>query len=915
MALIDIIRNKPRFILVDPSFDGKTGDKWQYAVSFLDSAARGSYEFILLAHEASPSIASATQRKVDQRNVFKHNFYSHGAITQRHCNTPKRQAAAAHDAECNADLAKLDGRIAELLSQSRFVEAERTRAKRTDLLTRHLVETAAREAALAQAEPIPTPFNRDDFALTLAAQLREIKVRRGDVLFMHTATQAMLESLSEIALHLDEDEIFDIDTYFLLHFGAEAPDARTFIDRYYSFSHMNSLGLRLRTGCPFRSLYLLATSAKLRDELEGQLQLPVGIFHGLTNLDRYRAALGGEESHQAARTGLATAAAGGDLIFGVRIADLDDARLGALNAGLTLLSGLGFKATLRLAYHAGNSDRAAAIRTRCDPEACTLVDTEDHLDYVRFLAGVTVMVLPYLPEVYRKRVSAVLHDCAVLGVSCIVPRHSTLEDGRAYADIFDYGEPTELPGAMLRAATALSVDPERSSARRAVAVETFASDVVHRLTRTMRSPSLTVTRRAPVAVVVMPAWGRVGSSYAIEGQIRYLLENNYFVIQVFVLDKAVDPVESASWLWRLLFENSQEMRGNTQRIAFRLADPSIGSTAADATGFDVYLDKMAANDLHDPVVSRAARNAAFVVVNHVFNSRFARKLGARLHILESHDIQSRQMTHWPLRNPLTGEAETFATLFRRELVEVGQYDFVVNVSEDEHAQLSLANPRSRVVTPYIPVKRSANRFESVGAMAHAKSWDPSYWTISRFDLLLVGDRHPANVESGNWFIREVFIPYLKPLGLNFAIVGRLSDALHRDFGSVGHIFYCGFVDDISEIRALSHLTVLPDRRGSGISIKTLETLAYGGAFVGTTVAFRGLVDRFDQPPPVFDDPRAFADRVIALLADRARRREVEDEARAMYDAIAGKRVFDAAWTEILSGLPVGTGVAAARASR
>ena len=57
--------------------------------------------------------------------------------------------------------------------------------------------------------------------------------------------------------------------------------------------------------------------------------------------------------------------------------------------------------------------------------------------------------------------------------------------------------------------------------------------------------------------------------------------------------------------------------------------------------------------------------------------------------------------------------------------------------------------------------------------------------------------------------------------------------------------------------------------GSGTSIKTIEALALGKPFVGTSKAFRGMpMDRINAAGiRPHDDPQAFADAIVRTLLD------------------------------------------------
>ena len=82
-----------KFILVDPSFDGVTGDKWQYAVAFARSARINGYEFILLSARHSPKLPLIDGHAIDQRPIFRFAFYEHDKIVSRHHWTPAEVAS------------------------------------------------------------------------------------------------------------------------------------------------------------------------------------------------------------------------------------------------------------------------------------------------------------------------------------------------------------------------------------------------------------------------------------------------------------------------------------------------------------------------------------------------------------------------------------------------------------------------------------------------------------------------------------------------------------------------------------------------------------------------------------------------------------------------------------------------------
>jgi hypothetical protein len=451
-----------------------------------------------------------------------------------------------------------------------------------------------------------------------------------------------------------------------------------------------------------------------------------------------------------------------------------------------------------------------------------------------------------------------------------------------------------------------SAAAQRQGEKVDVARRIYGGDVINALLAATAGPSLSVDARGPIAAVYMPAWGRCGSSYAMESQIKYLLLRGFFVVQILIMDQAADPSRATPWLWRLLSENSQGPRGSMQRIAFathsELSDLEESDTYASSSAFDQLLQRIALAELRDNVAESLLLSGEISIVNHVFNSRFALKYARGIRILETHDIQSIQLRARPLRNSTNEAIEPIDALLRDEFREISAYDHVVNVAPNEHAILSLANPRATMITPYVSVgsiEQAANALDGINALVDAWGLDPIYRNETRFDLLLIGDSHNANVDSAIWFLERIYRPSFQAIGIKLAIAGRLSDALHERFGAQANVFYLGFVPDPRAIRSLCDIAVLPDTKGTGISIKALETFSMGQAFVATTHSVRGFGSRL---PPDFPSARSegeFRDQISELLANKEQLTARGAIARSTYELLSDSASFHDAWDKIL----------------
>lgn len=889
-----------RFIVVDPSFTAHDGDRWNYAVNLAQAARELGYEYVLLTNRRAPDIRAALDFRIDERRVFTHTFFNHDKVYERHRAAQTDPARKVANERLMERTGALERAKSSAWERGDRLAVERLQRRITRLERRAFWLDRFRGLLRGETADLAKPFNRDDFAIALARELRRLQPGSDDRLFFHTTTYGMLESLAEVTAALDHPAPFDTQAYFLFHFGAEADDARTFLDRYYSYSAYGSIADRLAVGSPFSHLHFLATSPILRDEAERIIGAPVGEWYGLTDFQHLYRELGDPASIRARRHAVAEDIRRGELRFVARAADLDPGRARAISRACHLVQHRGNVVRLRILYHIGSLSRLRALLAEIDFPNLELVDADDNLTYIREISEAALVLLPYHKGRYEKRISAVLHDCAVLGVAAVVPADTALADWH-FAARFLFDTEEDFLGATLNAVRYLQRFPDWPLHK---ADDLAPMNAVQRLLDASPVPSLERHGPTRIANVVMPLWGRVGSSFAMEGQVRYLLSRGFFVNQVFLLDKPVDLLASTEYFWRMLRENSRHMRGCVQRIGYwPEAEGTHGresTTYRKAGAFMQYLLRIGRNRTDDPGFDAALRKAEISVVNHVFHSEWAfRKTGGK-RVLETHDIQSYQMEAWPLLNEETGSPDSIQAMLKDEFTTVGKFDFVVNVSPEENRILSLANSRSTLITPYLPVAEPSRKYKAVWEMAWAENMHESLRVLDRFDLLIAADSHPANRESTIWFLREVFAPYLSDEHVSVALVGRICDPVFAHVGSLPHLYYLGFVDDLEAVKSLSRMAVLPDRRGTGISIKSLEAFASGMPFVGTSVAYRGLRDRLPRALRPYDSAPEMAGEILRALRDSARLEELSVLARECYAAVAGADQFDSAWDQVLS---------------
>jgi O-antigen biosynthesis protein len=150
-----------------------------------------------------------------------------------------------------------------------------------------------------------------------------------------------------------------------------------------------------------------------------------------------------------------------------------------------------------------------------------------------------------------------------------------------------------------------------------------------------------------------------------------------------------------------------------------------------------------------------------------------------------------------------------------------------------------------------------------------------------FTLLFLGSfRHLPNQEALNWFLRGVFpkIRAAEPR-IRLIVVGSDPPPAHS-IPDDDAIELAGFVEDVREPLARYAVFLCPILSGSGVRVKLLEAFAAGIPVVSTRLGAEGLAANDGEICALADDPDAFAQAILDLLADPAKAAEMARRARA-----------------------------------
>jgi glycosyltransferase involved in cell wall biosynthesis len=276
--------------------------------------------------------------------------------------------------------------------------------------------------------------------------------------------------------------------------------------------------------------------------------------------------------------------------------------------------------------------------------------------------------------------------------------------------------------------------------------------------------------------------------------------------------------------------------------------------------------------------------AVLLHVNHVYTLGFAQRLRRQLHhrsgvhtpiIIETHDVQSRILQERGDLNPWTSKADSFKRLIKAETALLHKSDVLVHCSVDD---MKFFEARIHDKPHVLAMPTIDEAFISEVGVSGSQS-------VDKIDLLFVGADHVANLVAIDWFLGQVW-PLIADRQYSLKIVGAIDSLVGQVLPETYSVFrscFVGRVADLVPFYRAARCVIAPMRSGCGISIKTIEALAVGKPFVGTSKAFRGMRMELIEMAGLraYDDAQAFADAINHALLNGSSAAELS---RVAYDS-------------------------------
>jgi glycosyltransferase involved in cell wall biosynthesis len=174
---------------------------------------------------------------------------------------------------------------------------------------------------------------------------------------------------------------------------------------------------------------------------------------------------------------------------------------------------------------------------------------------------------------------------------------------------------------------------------------------------------------------------------------------------------------------------------------------------------------------------------------------------------------------------------------------------------------------------------------------------------------------PPNQEAMRFFVRSVYLPYLKPSGVAVRIIGRGAEPWLVELAKHdSNLELMGFVDNLAEAVRGFPVMVNPMLSGSGMKNKVLEAFALGLAVVTTKLGIEAFPDAIVETHySGADDPTHFASAILKMLENPNYLDSIRSRARNLVEStyrwsVIGKR-FDTLLPPTTSHLDQSTSIA------
>ncbi|MCL4511568.1 MAG: glycosyltransferase family 4 protein [Bacteroidetes bacterium] len=245
-------------------------------------------------------------------------------------------------------------------------------------------------------------------------------------------------------------------------------------------------------------------------------------------------------------------------------------------------------------------------------------------------------------------------------------------------------------------------------------------------------------------------------------------------------------------------------------------------------------------------------------VDHLHLARYAIELKRHFGIptvLREHNFESEIIHRYALltKNPLLAlyAGIQYRRVLRYEAWAVQGFDIVIPISREDDSKLRGISPRMR------------SRIIPAGVKVDSGTYDFQF--RPKRILFFTNYSWAPNKDSFRFYHEEIFPEVRRMMPETLTIVaGKETERIPQSNLDDG-FSVVGFVPDLTDLRKLSSVAVVPLRIGSGVRIKMLELMALGFTVVATSLGAEGIDLADGEHAVLAETPHDIAAALVRLL--------------------------------------------------
>jgi polysaccharide biosynthesis protein PslH len=160
--------------------------------------------------------------------------------------------------------------------------------------------------------------------------------------------------------------------------------------------------------------------------------------------------------------------------------------------------------------------------------------------------------------------------------------------------------------------------------------------------------------------------------------------------------------------------------------------------------------------------------------------------------------------------------------------------------------------------------------------------DPSQGSNEEEAIVFTGSMNWLPNEDAITFFCDKILPLIwkKKASVKFYVVGKNPSLIIKDLAQHDQrVIITGRVEDVRPYIRRARVSIVPLRIGGGTRLKILEAMALSQAIVSTSIGAEGIEYTDGKNILIGDSPQDFADKILLVLNDPQRSREIGIEAR------------------------------------